>query len=557
MGGSSSKPSPLATPIPQLARPDISQATNVSYSGAYLDQLQKQNEEVQAAAAKAAADAAATAQAALASASRWKFIGYGLVSLFGIALLVVVCILFYDLWARNNHAQTVFLPGLSKFTNFTEGMENQKCYGEPVDFSSGQFLTFDNVVNQAQSTGGGGGVSFAEMAKISGTTQNLEDAKTACGNNPKCKGIVYWNGKGLHPDWDGPINSNIERDYAPLKGYTPYAGDATITSIKSYDGPGGFTQAGSKLPAAGTLTFTPVKDCPPPAASASPPPAAPTVLATTTGPAPYSPSTSAPTTSTITPPASESSSPADRTVQAAAPPLAYQWLYGSGNMPGNVDASTSAIVPSAGAPLSAGGQGAYGIQWWMFIKDWNYGYGKEKPVLVRTDPTSAGIVNPKVVLHPTDNVLRISVSVFPTDSSGGVSEPVAANAPETAEDVFVCEVPNIPLQSWFAVSLTVFGRNLDVYINGMLVKSCFMTGVPKPAVGDIQITPNGGFSGNVCGLTTTNLMLNPSDALLFYSSDTTCHTQSATTGPVADTTGYSVKFGIFDTVGRQISQYTF
>lgn len=239
------------------------------------------------------------------------------------------------------------------------------------------------------------------------------------------------------------------------------------------------------------------------------------------------------------------------------PPLLWEWWYGSPSMAGAVDGTGTTVVPAMNAPLSAVNQGAYGMQWWMYIKDWNYGYGKEKPIIVRPDATNSAVMNPRVVLHPTDNSLRISVSIFPSDESSSVSEPAAAGSPGSTDDVYICEVPNIPLQSWFSVSLTVFERNLDVYLNGMLVKSCFMSGVPKPAIGDIQVTPEGGFSGMVCGLVTANKMLNPSDALTFYSSDTSCRSISDKPAAAVNTTGYSVKFGVYDTVGRQVREYTF
>ena len=72
------------------------------------------------------------------------------------------------------------------------------------------------------------------------------------------------------------------------------------------------------------------------------------------------------------------------------------------------------------------------------------------------------------------------------------------------------------------MSVTVFGRNLDVYIDGKLVKSCFLTGVPKPAVGDIQLTPGGGFSGRVCDFYHYPRMLTPADTLAFWSGGTKC-----------------------------------
>jgi hypothetical protein len=198
----------------------------------------------------------------------------------------------------------------------------------------------------------------------------------------------------------------------------------------------------------------------------------------------------------------------------------------------------------------------------MYIKDWNYGYGREKPVLLRNDTSDPSIMNPSVTLHPTDNVLRIKVSIFPNDESAvSVATPAPANDPGSAQDVFVCEVPNIPLQSWFSVSMTVFERNLDVYIDGMLVKSCFMNGVPKPAAGDVRISPDGGFSGFVCDVNTVNKMLNPTDAMSFYEYGTQCRstvdTGSNASTILRDATGYLVKFGIYDAAGKQVKQYTF
>jgi hypothetical protein len=240
------------------------------------------------------------------------------------------------------------------------------------------------------------------------------------------------------------------------------------------------------------------------------------------------------------------------------PPLLWQWAFGTGSLSGPHDATTPTYVAGSSAPLSAGNQGGYGIQWWMYVKDWNYGYGQEKMVLSRPDTTDASIMNPKVTLHPTDNVLRVSVSVFPSGDAGtSVTEPAPANAAGSTDDVFVCEVPNIPLQKWFSVSLTVFERNVDIYIDGKLVKSCFLSGVPKPAVGDIQIAGNGGFSGLVCDLSTYPKMLTPTDAATFYAGSTSCRSATDANTPLTSTTGYSVKFGVYDTVGKQIQQYTF
>lgn len=274
----------------------------------------------------------------------------------------------------------------------------------------------------------------------------------------------------------------------------------------------------------------------------------------------------APTPTGNPPKASDSISLAQKPpVSARPPPLLsklYSSIFGSGSgdlAPSFHDATTSAIIQGNRAPLSSQKDGAYGMQWWMYVKDWNYGYGKDKSIVVRPDVTNASVLNPSISLHPTDNSLRVSVSVFPATSGGtSTSTPAPAGHSGSTDDVFICDVPNIPLQTWFAVGVTVFGRNLDVYIDGKLVKSCFLTGVPKPAVGDIQLTPGGGFSGRICGFNHYPKMLTPSDTAAFWSAGTSCRNKTPDTGASASSaTGYSIKFGVYDSLGKEVQEYAF
>jgi hypothetical protein len=244
-----------------------------------------------------------------------------------------------------------------------------------------------------------------------------------------------------------------------------------------------------------------------------------------------------------------------------APLLTRMWNYisgsgSSGNMLSTLyDATTTSTISAGNVPLSDQTQGAYGMQWWMFVKDWNYGFGAQKSVLVRSDPTNSSVVNPKVTLHPTENTLQVTVSLF-SDGTAQAGTPVAAGSGSATEDVYVCEVADIPLQDWFAVGVSVYGRNLDVYINGNLVKTCFLPGVPKPAAGNVQLTPGGGFSGYMCGLTSVSRMLTPGDASSFYSAGTSCENQVPSGAP-STSSGYAVKFGIYNPQGKEVQQYTF
>lgn len=213
----------------------------------------------------------------------------------------------------------------------------------------------------------------------------------------------------------------------------------------------------------------------------------------------------------------------------------------------------------SGAAIPPGVQD-YGVQFWMYIKDWEYRFGQEKVVLRRTDPSASGVYGPEVSLSPNENTLQVKVALFPSDpNTSQRSEPAPSNQGGSATgDSFTCKVENVPLQSWFSVSLTVFQRNLDIYINGKLVKSCVLPGVPRPVAGDIQVGPEGGFSGAVCDVFSYARGLVPNDALAFYTQGTPCSSETTPeSGMTGNLFGYTAKFGLFDKGGKVVKEYVY
>ena len=101
-----------------------------------------------------------------------------------------------------------------------------------------------------------------------------------------------------------------------------------------------------------------------------------------------------------------------------------------------------------------------------------------------------------------------------------------------------------------AVSVTVSTRNLDVYLNGKLVKSCFLTGVPKPVSGSVTLNKDGGFSGWMCSFYHYAKLLVPSDAQSFFGSGVPCNVPGTSTN-------YKVTLGVHDTKGQVVSKYMF
>lgn len=223
-------------------------------------------------------------------------------------------------------------------------------------------------------------------------------------------------------------------------------------------------------------------------------------------------------------------------------------------------ASTSVAMSSDLAPAKVDGKSGMttpsgvsgstvGVQFWMFVNDWEYRHGTEKSVLTISDPTNSNIVVPAISLHPTSPDLLIKVSVHSSSS---------LQTTDTGHgEIQTITVENIPLQAWFAVSVTIYQQNVDVYINGRLVQSATLAGVPRPANGNMTIGGNGGFSGSVCTVHAGSTKLEQSDAAAFYGAGTAC----SSSGVVSASSqlnnlslfGYTFVFGVKDSSGKSVA----
>ncbi len=236
-------------------------------------------------------------------------------------------------------------------------------------------------------------------------------------------------------------------------------------------------------------------------------------------------------------------------------PVTLSSIGSTDQLPSPSDGKKKTTIPAANAAVGTGID--YGVQFWMYVSDWDYNFGKEKSVLVRSSPTQQ---SPKITLHPTENSLNVQVAIYPTSEEAGAATPGAA----TTGDSFTCTVENIPLQSWFSVSVTVFQRNLDIYINGRLVKSCVLPGVPKPIAGDVLVGDDvNGFSGSVCNVYTYPNMITPNDAKDFFGKGTNCQAPSPTKAGVDENSifitlfGYTFRFSTLNKEGKELSSFTF
>lgn len=212
---------------------------------------------------------------------------------------------------------------------------------------------------------------------------------------------------------------------------------------------------------------------------------------------------------------------------------------------------TMAQVPQA-PELSTSGR-EYTYNFWININDWSKGYGNVKHVLTRSsaDPTQGKgklLTNPTVWLYPKDNKLAIRVSTMKSDSDSYDRNVYpnydVMNAPRTTQrysvvnpyyyeqnekpseqyldTTFVCDIANIPIQRWVMVSVILWNRTMDVYINGMLVRSAVLPGVPyfrSSGLKDIYVgnkRANKTFNGHISRLKYYNRAVTAKEVMDLY-----------------------------------------
>jgi hypothetical protein len=117
---------------------------------------------------------------------------------------------------------------------------------------------------------------------------------------------------------------------------------------------------------------------------------------------------------------------------------------------------------------------------WFNIDDWNFRYGEKKIIFGRMNSeTDSRLPCPSVYLGTRENNIVIDMTL--NDATSSVKSYV---------------IENIPIQKWVFLMISVYGRTLDVYIDGKLVRTFVLPSIPKINQSSaVYVTPNGGFSG--------------------------------------------------------------
>jgi hypothetical protein len=115
-----------------------------------------------------------------------------------------------------------------------------------------------------------------------------------------------------------------------------------------------------------------------------------------------------------------------------------------------------------------------------------------------------------------------------------------------------CNVSNIPIQAWCNLLISVYGRTLDIYLDGKLVNTCVLPGTAKiNENANVYITPAGGFAGWTSKFQYYPNASDPQAAWNIY--------QNGYSNSIIDDifgSSFRVKFSTVDSAGTETSSYT-
>lgn len=185
--------------------------------------------------------------------------------------------------------------------------------------------------------------------------------------------------------------------------------------------------------------------------------------------------------------------------------LLYLYFFSSNSttLVSKHDARSLDIISANKLPAGITADYTYSI--WMYINDWNYRFGEAKVIFGRVDQNNDP--SPSVTLAPSNNNLNVTMAVYP-------NEKTESNGNQT---LYTCSVQDVPLQRWTNLIMALNNRALDLYLDGKLIKTCVMPGVPKMnPTSNILLCPDGGFSGYISKFQYLPKAVNPSQAYDIY-----------------------------------------
>jgi len=209
------------------------------------------------------------------------------------------------------------------------------------------------------------------------------------------------------------------------------------------------------------------------------------------------------------------------------PKTANQYVLLSETKPADVDPSKPIMVTSDQLPsLYEGGE--FTVSTWIYVSNWNHRAGRNKSIFRLGGPSFdtiriyLGGRKPKVHVRIQTKEVGSALQVVPSNPNQPNEESLTATTLQTVFDSIqtdsglldsspMCDLPEIDLQRWVNLTVTVNGRTVDVYMDGKLARSCVLPSFYKVDAGgqSAYLLSYGGFGGQIAFTSMYDSALNP------------------------------------------------
>jgi hypothetical protein len=243
----------------------------------------------------------------------------------------------------------------------------------------------------------------------------------------------------------------------------------------------------------------------------------------------------------------------------------YQYLFGpkSGNAytlisksrAAHVDSSKPITISSNELPIIYEG-GEFSISTWIYVNNWSYRQGFNKSIINIGGPNfdtiriylngnkpSLSIRMQTKDVSSSNNTIpsgasSMNINIGSSGAGGGAVTTAMGKVPSESLDkgtqnaTFnilqtdsgllegspLCDLPEIDLQRWVNITVSVNGKTVDVYYDGKLARSCVLPSLFKVDAGgySASLLAYGGFGGEISTTTMYDTALNPEQVYKNY-----------------------------------------
>ena len=188
----------------------------------------------------------------------------------------------------------------------------------------------------------------------------------------------------------------------------------------------------------------------------------------------------------------------------------WQYLTDSYTQIGNMQkASVKTTLPANTLPPN-NNPANFSISMWFYITSWTC---TATPSPSSTVDTSKRLFS--IMGSSSDDIFSVKLGACQNDLMVRIS---CVNSPTTSQ-MSTCKVSNVPLQRWVCLIVSVYGKTLDIYLDGKLVRTCVLPNTSDALTSHSDLTNiviGGGFDGFITSIKYKAAPVNPQEAWNIY-----------------------------------------